>query len=501
MAATQSDQPAGLGVASSGRTGTHPGWALVAVLAIAVLALALRVYRLGEWPLADDEIYTLRDSRIMDVFRGPKPLIFFLNYHLFGPEGLNELTMRVVPAVFGVLSVPVVYWVVGRLSRPAVGVVAALLVAVHPEHVYWSQFARYYSLTFTLAAFYPFALYWGVRGRHLGWIAAGVIAAGVAGLGHPSAVLPLGGVALWGAYELWRARGRSGGGYRWVFLLSAVVAAAVLAYFLPILRDWFEMPERFGFGSIGIQLSHLNALGPGLVIAWALGALWLLVDPEDRSLGLLLLLLALIPSVFLAFVALFASAYTGYLWPASPVFFVSAALFLGRCWERGGGNVGARLATAGLFMVLLAGPVPSLMSQYMDGGRHDFRSPATVILEAASPGDVVFADQHELSLHYLGGAEGLSFDGFRRDPDELADTLAGLTEGGSGDDLWIVAEFMARGGFGDKSLEEAGPWVRANCREWAVFGAPRLDFKVNETRLYRCPAAGIGITSAEGAGA
>ena len=38
------------------------GWVWAALAAITAVALALRVYKLGDWPLADDEIYRITSA-------------------------------------------------------------------------------------------------------------------------------------------------------------------------------------------------------------------------------------------------------------------------------------------------------------------------------------------------------------------------------------------------------------------------------------------------------
>lgn len=468
-----------------GRRGWHLFW-LVVIVAVAAL---LRAYRLGEWPMADDEIYTLRDSRTMSTLLGPKPLLFFLHYHLFGPDGLTELTMRILPAVFGVLSVPAVYWVTRRVATPAAGLVAAFLVAVHPEHVYWSQFARYYSLAFLMTTLYPFAFYWAVRERRWTWAFVGILAAAVGGLAHPSSLLPLGAVGLWGVYELSRTRKLSRRQLAWILVVAVAVIASALTYALPILERWIALPERLGFGSVGMQISHLNALTPALVIGAGLGLAWLVRPRATRSLGVLLGLWYVVPAAFLSVIALFASAYTGYLWPTAPAFFVAASLFVDRSAAAVADRFTRRLARVALVAMMVLTALPSLMSHYMDGSRSDFRAPAELVLERSSPGDVVLADQHELSYHYLDGAEGLTFDGLGRDEATLARAMQGLRSGGDGSDLWIIAETVGRGGIGDKTLAAAGPWVRAHCYEVATFGRYRLDYKRNATRLHRCPVA------------
>src|SRR3954470_17033805 len=128
---------------------------------LVVLALILRLWHLGAWGLEGDEIFTLRDSREPRL-SNPRPLLYLLNYLLIRPTfGLNELGLRILPAFFGVLAIPTVYFVGRRLVGSRAALFAALLVALSPIHIYQSQYARYWSLVFLLSAAYPFAIHFG----------------------------------------------------------------------------------------------------------------------------------------------------------------------------------------------------------------------------------------------------------------------------------------------------------------------------------------------------
>src|SRR5688572_5649646 len=87
-----------------------------------VLAAALRFWRLGEWNFQATEIFTLRDSS-SPQFGNPRPLGYLLNYYVVRPLlPLNEFGLRLLPALFGVLTIPAFYFI----ARSLVGVRAAL---------------------------------------------------------------------------------------------------------------------------------------------------------------------------------------------------------------------------------------------------------------------------------------------------------------------------------------------------------------------------------------
>src|SRR4029453_18515291 len=79
------------------------------------LALLLRFWRLGDWNFQATEMFTLRDSN-SPQFYNPRPLGYLLNCFLVRPFiPLNEFGLRLLPAIFGALTIPVVYLVNRRL--------------------------------------------------------------------------------------------------------------------------------------------------------------------------------------------------------------------------------------------------------------------------------------------------------------------------------------------------------------------------------------------------
>src|SRR5919112_625700 len=123
-------------------------WLILAVLV--ALAVVLRFWRLGDWNFEATEMFTLRDS-VRPQWTNPRPLGYLLTYYLVLPfRPLDELGLRLLPAIFGVLAVPAIYLVTRRLAGARAALFAALLVAVSPLQVFYSQFARYWSLVFLL---------------------------------------------------------------------------------------------------------------------------------------------------------------------------------------------------------------------------------------------------------------------------------------------------------------------------------------------------------------
>ncbi len=126
------------------------------LLAVISLAAFLRFYKLGQWGFWGDEAFTLsgrEDGFNYSIFR--RSLATDLIRFSVGYLGVSEWSARLVPALIGVLTIPLTYIPVRRLFGVATALIAAAMLALSTWHLYWSQNARFYSL---LLLFYTLAL-------------------------------------------------------------------------------------------------------------------------------------------------------------------------------------------------------------------------------------------------------------------------------------------------------------------------------------------------------
>jgi 4-amino-4-deoxy-L-arabinose transferase-like glycosyltransferase len=119
-----------------------------------LLGFALRFYGFDQKSLWIDEVHTSNDSR--DDLKGQlkyyeenptylHPPLFFVLTHIFHPFARPERDLRIVPLVFGVLSIPMIYFL-SRSFSPAIALPCTLSLIFMTYHVYFSQDGRMYSL-------------------------------------------------------------------------------------------------------------------------------------------------------------------------------------------------------------------------------------------------------------------------------------------------------------------------------------------------------------------
>jgi 4-amino-4-deoxy-L-arabinose transferase-like glycosyltransferase len=134
---------------------------------ITLLAAALRFYKLGEWSFWIDEIYTINHAtshfssgelilQHIPPARNWVPVSTILTAQTMNAWGVNEWSARLTSTVIGILTLPILYMPAKRIFGCGVALIALLLLAVTPWHIFWSQNARFYT---ALMLFYSLALF------------------------------------------------------------------------------------------------------------------------------------------------------------------------------------------------------------------------------------------------------------------------------------------------------------------------------------------------------
>ena len=119
-----------------------------------LIGFALRFYTFDQKSLWMDEIYTFNDSR--DDFKGQlrfygenptflHPPLFFILTHLFYPFPKPERDLRILPLIFGTLSIPMIYFLSKSFS-PSITFPCTLSLTFMAYHISLSQDGRSYSL-------------------------------------------------------------------------------------------------------------------------------------------------------------------------------------------------------------------------------------------------------------------------------------------------------------------------------------------------------------------
>lgn len=435
------------------------------LIGIVLLGFALRLYHINQVPLRGDEAFTvihwmrepLSDTLANIATVDPQPPLAYLIYHIWGfLTGTGEQTVRLLPALLNLIGVPALYALGKRIGGRRVGLLAALLWAVHPYQIWHAQDARNYGIW---AAASSVSLWLGLRAvehdRRVDW-ALYVIAAAAAAYLYYLELFALVVINLYVLLTRWRDRRLL---LRW---LGAQVAIGLL------LAPWY-LQERLlvssGYGGTagGFELEKLwtwfiptltfgDAL-PASLAGWiwrpllvALGAgMWVLWR-RDRRHALLIGLLATLPLVLLSIVSTRMNVFAHrYVLAAAPAYVLLLTMLVVALLRSRAGGMIARASGALLLVAVLAIQLGSLTTYYFDYTKSpDWRALASYLSERSSPDDLIiqgaadeaytfYADQYQIP------AEGIRLPASERQPnDEIGAVLAERAPQGAS--IWRVAQ-------------------------------------------------------------
>jgi uncharacterized membrane protein len=386
--------------------------------------------------------------------------------------GDGEASLRLLAALFGVVTIPLVYALGRTIRNHRLGIVSALLFAISPFQVWYSQEARGYSLLAfgATSAMIGVALLLrdpersgSVREAGLAWLAY-VLGTTVALLAHDTAVfLPIGANMLMLGW--WWAHGRAPHGFLRNWLLAQLAVLFLWGSWLPAYLKQVVHGESYSWiprPTVGSALSGAYALYGGVtratpyqveaIVVLALGGLGLWTWKHDRrwiafavAFGLTAPLGELMVSVWRP---IFLTQTL--IWAAVPVYLTIAAGLL---------SLRPRVFAGTALVVLLALTSLGLRSYYFLHDKEAWDQVAAYVDQRLQPGDAIV-----FSVGFLE----IPFDYYYSAPATYSVHEIGLT--GASEDPFVV-------------LEEA----KTRSRVWLIVSHPQ-------------PSTDAVIASLQGAG-
>ncbi len=390
------------------------------LVGITLFAAALRLYKLGAWSFWGDEMFTIRDAQIAVSTPGLHALSFTLTGVALRIFGISEWSARLVSALIGIGTIPVLYVLVRRIFGSRVALGAALLLAISPWHLYWSQNARFYTallLFYTVALFLFFLAFERDRPLLLG---LSLLFAGLALLERLTALLFMPVVVTYLALLYlvpglgWLGIPRpSGLRPRNLALLFVPTFLGGLYMAVPQIMAWPQWLEAFGrinnnpFWIVAGVAYYVRV--PILVMGLA-GLAYLLLQerPHLQRAGLLLGASALVPLALIAALSLVHYTANRYVFISLTSWVVLASVAVVALFEQVRGRwssraVASSLLVLGLLAVLVLEPLSEnlLYYRYQNGNRDDWRGAFAYVQARMQPGDRVISGHSLLGDYYL----------------------------------------------------------------------------------------------------
>ncbi|MCQ8894536.1 MAG: glycosyltransferase family 39 protein [Methanolinea sp.] len=155
------ESPAGI-ISSIGRSVRGDVWVQLLV-GLTVIGAIIRFYHLDFNSLWLDEAFTYDASKgsLMEIWNTMEvgdfhPPLFHWIEHFMLAFGHSEFVLRFIPALLGVCTIPLFFFVGKELVDERIGVLSATLLTFSPFHIYYSQEAYSYSavlFTFSLVLY------------------------------------------------------------------------------------------------------------------------------------------------------------------------------------------------------------------------------------------------------------------------------------------------------------------------------------------------------------
>jgi uncharacterized membrane protein len=178
------------------------------LLSLTMISFFLRFYDLGYNSLWLDEASTLTIAvnSIPDIWQTTtagefNPPLFYWTEHLMLVFGNSEVVLRFIPALLGVLTIPLIYLIGKEFMDRNVGIIAAAAFALSPFLIYYSQEARAYSMMLFFVAFAMVFYLKALKSDNIrDWALFGLLSA-LAFWSHFYALVIIGALVLYALYE------------------------------------------------------------------------------------------------------------------------------------------------------------------------------------------------------------------------------------------------------------------------------------------------------------
>jgi len=375
------------------------------LLSLTIVGLFLRFFNLGYNSLWLDEASThsFAIMSIPDIWKATtggefNPPLFYWIEHGMLAFGNNEFVLRFVPALLGVLTIPLVYYVGKEFMDRNVGIIAAAAFAFSPFLIFYSQEARAYSMMLFFVAFAMIFYFRAMKTNDItNWALFGLLSA-LAFWSHFYALVIIGALVLYAlAVQILKY-------YKDIKnLIPIIIGGVVFAVIcLPLVLVTFQLfasrtssGPTFGLQGLNVILVTFQQVAAFsntafsditmylLLILFAAGIIWACIF--DKKKGIFLVLLTV-----LSFVISFILSYKMPMVPRYLIFF-SIVFFLGiaMCYRPICSLLNNRGVVYGLIALLIVINLPALVDYYSGYSKDDWRGFSGQLQQITKPGDFV----------------------------------------------------------------------------------------------------------------
>ena len=292
---------------------TSPWGEYTLLILVTLLAASLRVYKLGDLSYFIDEFRTwdhtlnLASRPLSRLFYPNSYLAFFLLTKLsLTMFGESALALRFFPCVFGILTIPLVYFPIKRLFDTYVSLTAVLMIAVSPWHIYMSQMARWYTLLLLVSFLAIISFYFFIESGKKKYLFFYIILSYFAVTVHLTAffipIIAVSYLLFLIVLNRFQNQAQNTKTLVTILVLHIIVFLAFVPKLVGFIEYWREIEGLVGSWGNDLTLKALYLLTPSIVFGASTG-LYLLLALKDRR-GLFLTTYSILPFISLGVLSL-----------------------------------------------------------------------------------------------------------------------------------------------------------------------------------------------------
>lgn len=415
------------------------------LLSLTVIGAILRFYHLGYNSLWLDEAttYSLAAKSFSGIWEATtggefNPPLFYWIDHLMLGLGNSEVILRFVPALLGVLTIPLIYYAGKEIADRNAGLIAAAICTFSPFLIFYSQEARAYSLgLFLIAAALIVFLRAMKSDRTADWILFGLLSA-LAYWAHFYTLVVTGSLVLYAVavrFVAFRKDIRTIKPPLFGLAVFAIVSLPLIVTTVRLFALRTEGGPSFGIQGAEIILETFRQLSGFSDIVMCLFLLLFVIGIVqafllDRNRGIFLVTLTVLPFVISWILSYRIPMVPRYLIILAPVYFIGIALAYRPVFRM----AGSRVVVYGFLalVVLLSVLTPSFLGYYTSYSKEDWRGFSGQVSQVARAGDtIVFVPGYisqPFDYYYSNRTEG-TFEYGASSAAELAALAAGNATG------------------------------------------------------------------------
>lgn len=369
------------------------------LLSLTLIGAILRFYNLGYNSLWLDEAttYNIAVKSIPDIWQVTtagefNPSLFYWTEHIMLLLGNSEVVLRFIPALLGVLTIPLIYLAGKEFMDRNTGIIAAAAFAFSPFLLYYSQEARAYSMMlFFVTCSMVFYLRALKNNDLTNWALFGILSA-LAFWSHFYALVIIGALILYALYELLPKIKSSLNAAR--PLATACVIFGIICLPLILVTIQLFAKRTASAPTYGIQ-------GPGLIIAtfaqisgseitmYILLLLFIAGIVQafllDKNKGIFILTLTILTFVISNFLSYRIPMQPRYLIFLAIIFFITIAL----SYRLLSAHIDCRGVVYGFLVLMVVVNAPTLVNYYSGYSKEDWRGFSSQLQQLTHQGDLI----------------------------------------------------------------------------------------------------------------